>query len=428
MRFLLVPAVMAGALAQANDASSPESTSLDQIKQRAIEDLAGAPNYVCVDSIERSLWIPGKRQFRRLDRVHVEAAHVEGADRFSWLGNSIFESRNPTAMVGYGASFGGSFADNRGLVFTSTGTKISYAGRVMMNGRLALRYDYYAPSGALTVTNGNQSGYAAARGSFWVDSETLDLLQIDIEAYAIPSRLEIQSMSDRTMYWRALIGKRVALLARNSEFRLTEANGTLRRNASVFSNCREYTADSTLSFESIPTAQLPPPVKESHVPRGLQLQLVLDKTLDATEAAVGDPIRAHVLQGDGDLPRGAHVYGRVNRIINFNDQIPLPKPEHHLPTPKEAVWGQHTGEVLIQIEFQQIEYRRTRTPFAARLIDLESPPGRRDAKIRSFGHLDGDVVRYDPPGTASMYVSQESPVLGRGVIMHWVTTSEGDLH
>jgi hypothetical protein len=87
--------------------------------------------------------------------------------------------------------------------------------------------------------------------------------------------------------------------------------------------------------------------------------LALDKTLDANEAVVGDPIRAHVLQGDGDIPRGAHVYGRVSRIINFNDQIPLPKPEHPPPTAKPAMPGQHSGEVLIQIEFEQIEYRRS---------------------------------------------------------------------
>jgi hypothetical protein len=82
-----------------------------------------------VDSIERSMWIPGERQFRRLDRIHVEVAHVEGADRFSWLGNSTFSSRNPSAMIGLGASFGGSFADNRALVFKSNWTKILYGSR-----------------------------------------------------------------------------------------------------------------------------------------------------------------------------------------------------------------------------------------------------------------------------------------------------------
>ena len=225
------------------------------------------------------------------------------------------------------------------------------------------------------------------------------------------------------MYWRVLIGQRIVLLAQSSDFRLTQADGILKRNTSVFSNCREYTADSTLTFGSSPTLRVLPPVEKSHIQPGLQLQLVLDKTLDSQEAAVGDPIRAHVLQGDGDIPRGALVYGRVSRIINFNDYIPSPKPEHPLP-PKEAMPG-HSGEVLIQIEFEQIEYRRRHSPFVARLIDLESRPGRQDTNVRSFGYLESDaVVRYDPPGTASVYVSQENAVLGRGVIMQWLTASE----
>jgi hypothetical protein len=125
VRFLLVLALVAGTWTQTKDTSSPESTGLlEQIKLRALEDLASVPNYVCVDSIERSLWIPGEHQFRRLDRVHLELAHKEGADRFAWLGNSVFQSRNPTVMVGSGASFGGDFADNRVLVFKNNRTNI----------------------------------------------------------------------------------------------------------------------------------------------------------------------------------------------------------------------------------------------------------------------------------------------------------------
>src|SRR5215469_766537 len=419
---------MAGVWAQTKESASPQIESpIGQIKLRVAEDLAGVPNYICVDSIERFLWIPRDHQFRRLDRVHLELAHIEGADRFSWLGNSIFQPRTPTAMVGYGASFGGDFADNRVLVFKNGWTKISYIGGVTMDGRPALRYDYDAPGAVLRVTNGNQSGYTPARGSFWIDAETLDLLQIDMEGYAIPVKLALRSIFNTTMYRRVLIGKHVGLLPHNSEFRLTEADGTLRRNTSVFSNCREYIADSTLAFESSPRTHLPL-LEDSPVQPGLQLQLVLDKTIDAKETAVGDPIRAHVLEGNGDVHRGAHVYGRVNRIINFNDQIPLPRPEQPPPIPKQSMWGQHPGEVLIHIEFQQIEYRRSRTPFVARLIDLESPPGR-DGKIRSFGYVDGDAaIRYDPPGTATVYVSQENAALGRGEIMLWVTMSERGLH
>lgn len=328
-------------------------------------------------------------------------------------------------MVGYGASFGGDFADNRALVFKDNSTRISYAGWATMDGRSALRYEYDHPRGALGVTNGNQSGFAAARGAFWVDPETLDLLRIDTEGYDIPWNLAVQSISDVTSYWRVLIGKRIVLLAHNSEFRLTYANGITRRNASVFSNCREYTADSSLTFGTSPEPQLPPStVEDSHVPPGLQLQVVLDRPLDASHAAVGDLIHAHVLKGDGGIPRGARVYGRVSRIINFNDLIPQPRPQHPPPTPKLPVLGWHAGEVLIQMEFSQIEYRRGRAPFLARLIDLQLQPGKQDTEIRSFGYLDSDaVVRYDPPGTASIYVSKENPVLGRSLIMQWVTAS-----
>jgi hypothetical protein len=120
------------------------------------------------------------------------------------------------------------------------------------------------------------------------------------------------------------------------------------------------------------------------------------------------------------------VYGRVNRIINFDDLIPLPRPKHPPPTPKHEheILRQHPGEVLIQIEFFLIEYRQGRASLLGRLIDLESQPARRATNIRSFGYLDDDaVVRYDPPGTASIYVSKDNPVLGRDVVLLWVTAS-----
>jgi hypothetical protein len=220
-----------------------------------------------------------------------------------------------------------------------------------------LRYEYDVHRGALTVRNGNQSGLASARGAFWIDPETLDLLQIDMEGYDIPARLALRSAVDHTMYWQVLIGQRKVLLARSSEFLLTELDGTVRRNASVFSNCREYIAESTVTFESGSTTPVPPILEKTRVPPGLQLQLVLDRPLDANEAAIGDPIRAHILKGVGSIRQGTHVYGRVNRIINYNDQIPLPRPDRP-PRPSEhPIWGQHSGELLIGIEFSQIEYR-----------------------------------------------------------------------
>jgi hypothetical protein len=425
MRCLAVLVIAAGAWAQTNEPVLADRALLEAIKQREIEEIANVPNYVCVDSVSRSLWIPAEGRFRHLDRVHVDLAHVEGADRFAWLGASTFQSRSPTQLVGYGVSFGGDFADTRRLVFGNNSAKILYSGRETVGGRQAMRFEYDIPHGALGISKGKAQSYASARGSFWVDAETLDLLRMDMEAYAIPEPLRIRAISDSTTYWRVVIGKRIALLARGSDFRLTEADGIGRRNTSVFSNCREYAAESKLTFESKPTGSDPANVVASsgedlYIPPGVQLQLVLDKTLDANQAAVGDLIKAHVLKGDQGVPSGAQVYGHVSRIVNYNNLIPLPKRDTLPPAPGQQSW-QHNGEVVIQIVFSEIEYRRTRAPFVARLIDLVASPGKPDPDIRSFGYLDGDLeVKYDPPGTASVYVSNEKPLLGRDVVMQWV--------
>jgi hypothetical protein len=201
------------------------------------------------------------------------------------------------------------------------------------------------------------------------------------------------------------------------------------RNASVFSNCREYGAESTVTYGRGPETQiLPHAVEGDHVQAHVPLQVVFDKALDANEAAVGDPLRAHILKSSGNVPAGARVYGRVNRIIRYDAQIPSPKSA----TPRRrarstqvpaARWGQHSGEVLVGIEFSYIEYRRSRAPFTARLIALESER-KRSTPIRSFGYFeDGNLVRYDAPGTASIYVLQEDPVLRRGLVMQWLTVS-----
>ena len=196
--------VVAEASAQMENSSLPEGTVLlEEIRQRVIKDLAEMPNYVCVDSIERSLGIPGERGFRRLDHIHLELAHIEGTDQFAWLSDSAFQLKAPSELVGYGASFRGDFGDNRALVFNNSGTRISYSEQAMMEGRPALHYEYQVPPdhGRLTVTIGNDSGFAAAQGEFWADPETLDLVRMDISGYDIPPRLSVSSIAARTMYW-----------------------------------------------------------------------------------------------------------------------------------------------------------------------------------------------------------------------------------
>ena len=113
----------------------------------------------------------------------------------------------------------------------------------------------------------------------------------------------------------------------------------------------------------------------------------------------GRVCRGSTRQGDGQVaesPQSRDIAAR------------FPTPQHPPPTPEDTMRTSHAGEVLIQLEFLQIQYSHARAPFIARLIDLESQPGKPDPSIHAFGYLDNDrVVTYDPPGTASVYVSKK---------------------
>ena len=102
--------------------------------------------------------------------------------------------------------------------------------------------------------------------------------------------------------------------------------------------------------------------------------------------------RAHVVEAVGPIPRGARIAGRIERLIRYHEKY-----------------------ALIGLSFSRVEFRRIRAPFAARLIDAGS------SEIRGFGYfVDNDLVRYDPPGIASLYLG-ERPRLRRGFSMRWLT-------
>jgi hypothetical protein len=378
--------------------ASPQepATLLERVRERALADLTATPNYVCVDTIERWRRMPTERAFRLLDRVRLELAHVDGSDHFSRLGEAGFQAKGPSAIVGYGAAVRGDFADNRALIFRNSATEVRYVGLEPVDGKTAARFDYQVPlgRGGLTIKVESASGVAGARGSFWADPNTLDLVRLDVEGYAFPADVPVRAVAFRTRYFRAAVGDRAVLLARDSELLLTLPDGTVKRNFSVFSNCREFQAQSAISFEAGTNARMEqaPAIEAARLPAGLELTIALDTAVDLETATVGDEVRAHVVEEVGPVPRGARIVGRIERLIRY-----------------------HETYVLIGLSFSRVEFRRIRAPFAARLIDAGS------GEIRSFGYFaDNDLVRYDPPGTASLYLG-DRPRLRRGFSMRWLT-------
>jgi hypothetical protein len=92
----------------------------------------------------------------------------------------------------------------------------------------------------------------AAKGSFWFDPVSLDLLRLEVYGEDIPDSLRLDEAVIRNSYARARIGVSDALLPQRSEVTMTYFSGVTNRNVIEFSRCREYGAESKINFDAPP--------------------------------------------------------------------------------------------------------------------------------------------------------------------------------
>jgi hypothetical protein len=94
-----------------------------------------------------------------------------------------------------------------------------------------------------------------ARGSFWVDESTLDLLQLDVDATEVERRFPISAVHLSIRYGRVQLGTNLALIPQSTEMLETDLDGTRDHNATQFSQCREYGAEAAISFDAEPAVK-----------------------------------------------------------------------------------------------------------------------------------------------------------------------------
>ena len=79
---------------------------VDHVRQ----EVAGIPNYTCVETIDRETQTANVNAFRRVDLVRLEVAKTGGKELFAWPGAGNFEEKPIGAFVGGGLIGDGSFS------------------------------------------------------------------------------------------------------------------------------------------------------------------------------------------------------------------------------------------------------------------------------------------------------------------------------
>jgi hypothetical protein len=336
---------------------------LTRIQTRVRENLARLPDYVCVQTVERTHRATPREEFKLQDTLRLEVALIGNQERFAWVDARKFEDRDLRDMVGKGAIGTGNFALHTKHVFQPNVAEFKARGEVDHQGRRALRYEYEVPweNSGYRIRTQPREEVVAFRGSFLVDAETLDLMRLEVYADEIPRELGVDRAITILEYAPMKIGALECLLPKSSELTLVSLEGAESRNRTELGGCRQYVAESKLSFDAPPAVEPLAPEKSSPPEplKRLTMELSLDSDIALESAVMGDPIRAvlvHPLKnGERTLaPEGSLVLGNIVRL---------------------AKQGQPFDHYEIALEFHTLGANQTRYEYSATMMDASPASG-----------------------------------------------------
>lgn len=279
---------------------APPDAVLARIRSHMAENLRNLPNYVCVETIERSRRLPRALTLVGTDRLKLEVAHVGERELYAWPGDEELGKLDLGTLAGGGMIANGAFALRARVLFLGNDAIFHFAGREQSRGRELLRYDFRISAGSkhfMLVSTG-AGGFVGEHGSFWADAQSLDIARLASEAGEIPPDIGIRSSSSDVEYRRSAIAGSEFLLPARAEVRLAAQSGEESRNVTTFSSCRKYGAESTLSFdlpaEGTPADQPRPRAVSFALPAGLELSIELGTPIDNRKLFTGDPIEGRL--------------------------------------------------------------------------------------------------------------------------------------
>jgi hypothetical protein len=336
-----------------------------------------------------------------------------GRELHSWPGATRFDNRRVDDLVGDGPVATGAFGAYLGSVFNRPEVAFHFNGQRTVNGKTVFEYRYRAPlEGSRFDVKVNSAWLPAGyEGEFQIDPESLELERLTIRTTQLPPGATFCQAAATLDYQPVHIGDRDVLLPTRSQMEFVLDNGRQTRNTTSFTKCREYQAESEITFDAPPdissTAARSGGRGRIALPIGLPVTLALAEPIDTATAAAGDPIAARVVKpvrrpGSTEdlIPAGAMVYGRLRRV------------EHHVQSP---------AYFLVMIAYNRVDVQGAVSPFVAR-----SDAGAEQAKeLGANLEMRDTGIRFWGVGTFVFPTGKPEIVIPAGFQSKWFTLATG---
>lgn len=387
---------------------------LGRFLERIAAELGRQTDYSCSQDIERFQRSSPEGPWKKRDSLAFLVALAGGKEYYSLPGETRFQDRPLADLVGHGTISTGQFALLAHHVFVANAARITYRGASERRGRAAHEYEYDVPeeNSGYHLRMGSQDAIVAFNGTFHIDAETLDLLELEVQAYDIPDRIGLAHTSTRLTFARVQVGDDAILLPTAATLEMGDLRGLENLNRGRLHDCRRFSSNSLVRFAgedpapAKPSAAQPPP---QALPAGAVLELSLSTDLDPSLLKPGDSLTARLLRSPFTSP-AARVLGSVVRIVKQSQPFPLYE---------------------LGFEFNRLETETGTLPFTATMIDIEKASGvlaqtrTLDPKFdrRSKPRLDV-LVREVQQGQGILLWDARRAKIPRGLRMKWRVLDE----
>jgi len=323
------------------------SALLDRARQKIASTTRRLLKCTCLETIERSYYEPSEKVNAKVmteappnscnakefggngplsleakDRLRLGVTVLGDKEIYSWAAASRFDSRSVFQIVSSGPIHMGSFGTYLPDVFENPGTKITFTGKKNEGSGEVFEYTFEIPATASHYSVGTEKAWRITgyHGSFQIYSATAELARLVDETEQLPPEAGMCRARSRYEYHSMLIGDDEFLIPRVSRVDTLSGNANETSSIMTFSDCREYTAESSLRFDAEELAATVKPGSQvpARLPPGLSLTLALLERIDPTTAAAGDAVSAKVSTAVRAphsnqilVPAGAIAHGRI---------------------------------------------------------------------------------------------------------------------
>lgn len=223
---------------------------LSRIRDKVSEYVSKLPNYTCHEVIDRFGRSMNSGALTHLDTVELEVAFVGRRELFARTPDAKFEDQSITKIISSGTIGNGSFGAHAAAVFSGNTATFKYVGLSKKEGHSTYRYDFVVPQekSQFLVRHQPSEGIVGYKGSFWVDSETLDLVRLELKVDHIPAYIGVSRIEETMQYKPLRIRDTDFLLPYKSELAAVEGSGFYYVNMIKLDRCQEFTGESVVTF------------------------------------------------------------------------------------------------------------------------------------------------------------------------------------